>query len=188
MWVLMETDESVMKHSRDDGSKRVRVLFVCMGNICRSPTAEGVFRHLVDEAQLGSLIDVDSAGTHAYHAGEPPDPRSQEEARRRGIDITGQRARQVGVRDFAAFDYVVAMDEQNYRGLSVLCPPAKEGRLYRLCEFAEGCAVDSVPDPYYGGPDGFRNVYDLIELGARGLLARIREKDLKHVGIGAEGG
>jgi protein-tyrosine phosphatase len=177
-----------MMSSSKETSKRVRVLFVCMGNICRSPTAEGVFRHLVDAANLSSQIEIDSAGTHAYHVGEPPDPRSQAEARKHGVDLSGQRARQVTARDFSAFDYVVAMDEENYRGLAALCPPGRGNRLHRLCDFAEGCGVRSVPDPYYGGRDGFGDVYRLIEAGAKGLLARIRERDLNYAGSRAHGG
>lgn len=160
---------------------RVRVLFVCMGNICRSPTAEGVFRHLISEAGLSDRIDVDSAGTYAYHVGEPPDPRSQQEALRHGIDLSGQRARKVHARDFTMYDYIVAMDEDNLSDLHSLCPPRERTRLFRLCEFADGCGVRSVPDPYYGGADGFKDVFELIEAGAKGLLAKIVNEDLADV-------
>ena len=166
---------------------RVRVLFVCMGNICRSPTAEGVFRRLVQDASLSDRIEVDSAGTHAYHVGEPPDPRSQEEAQRHGVDLSRQRARKVALRDFTTYDYIVAMDEDNFAALAAQCPAPEKKRLYRLCDFAEGCGVQSVPDPYYGGANGFRDVYRLIETGAQGLLATIQNEDFGHAGRRAQG-
>ncbi|MGB0713498.1 MAG: low molecular weight protein-tyrosine-phosphatase [Gammaproteobacteria bacterium] len=154
--------------------KKVRVLMVCMGNICRSPTAEGVFTHLVEQAGLADVIDVDSAGTHAYHVGESPDGRSQEAALRRGIDLSAQRARRVSDGDFFEFDYVLAMDGSNYYELEQICPPGYESRLHRFMDFAPDERESEVPDPYYGGARGFEHVLDLVEAASRGLLARIR--------------
>lgn len=156
----------------------VKVLFVCLGNICRSPTAEGVFRKLVDARGLSAQVEIDSAGTGAWHAGESPDSRAQEEARKRGIDISGLRARAVRPNDFTTFDYIVAMDQDNYDDLRSMCPESEQWRLHRHLSFAPGVSTRSVPDPYYGGVDGFRRVYDLVEQGARGLLDRI---EAEHV-------
>ena len=154
----------------------VRVLFVCMGNICRSPTAQGVFEHLVERQGLGSLIDVDSAGTHAYHVGEPPDPRAMQAARKRGIELGRQRARRISEKDFLEFDYVLAMDRSNYDDLLLLAPADHTSKLHLFLTFAPGLAVDEVPDPYYGGITGFERVLDLIEQAALGLLAEIRQQ------------
>lgn len=156
--------------------RRVRVLFVCLGNICRSPTAEGVFRTLVEKQGHGDRIQVDSAGTHAYHIGSPPDARAQAAARQRGIDISGQRGRRVQREDFRAYDYVLAMDEDNYHHLATLCPPGERHRLHFLMDFAPGLGQRDVPDPYYGGVDGFDNVLDMIETASEGLLSRILEE------------
>jgi len=151
-----------------------RVLFVCMGNICRSPTAEGVFRQLVREAGLADRIEIDSAGTHGYHVGEPPDRRSQLAARRRGIELSDLRARQVVVEDFERFDWVLAMDKANLRLLRAMCPPERADRLRLLLSFAPEVGEAEVPDPYYGGDHGFERVLDLVEAGGRGLLAHLR--------------
>ena len=157
--------------------KQVRVLFVCMGNICRSPTAEGVFRKLVSEQGLAQRFEVDSAGTTAWHTGEAPDARSQEEARRHGVDLSNQRSRGVEDGDFGYFDYILAMDAANMKGLRQRCPKAHKGKLHRLCDFADGLGVDEVPDPYYGGPRGFETVYNIIAAGCRGLLDHIDGRD-----------
>jgi protein-tyrosine phosphatase len=154
----------------------IRVLFVCMGNICRSPTAQGVFEHLVEAQGLQPLIHIDSAGTHAYHVGEPPDVRATQAARKRGIDLGGQRARRVSEDDFLDFDYVLAMDRNNYDDLMSLCPPDHRSKLHLLLEFATGRTEDDVPDPYYGGITGFERVLDLIEQATEGLLAEIRQR------------
>ncbi len=150
-----------------------RVLFVCMGNICRSPTAEGVFRHVVERAGLADAIHIDSAGTHDYHIGNPPDARSQAAAARRGYDLSGLRARQVSDSDFAAFDVVIAMDEHNRSLLLQQCPPEHRAKVRLFLDFAEGKVPAEVPDPYYGGPQGFEQVLDLVENAARGLLRKI---------------
>lgn len=156
----------------------VRVLFVCMGNICRSPTAEGVFRDLVESRGLSDKIDVDSAGTLDYHTGQPPDARAQAAARERGVEIGRQRARQAVADDFSSFDYVLAMDRTNRSTLADLCPPGEEHRLHLFSEFCRDAGSADVPDPYYGGPGGFERVLDMIEEGSRGLLDHIRANHL----------
>ena len=156
----------------------VKVVFVCLGNICRSPTAEGVFRALVERAGLDGRITVDSAGTGGYHVGQPPDPRARAAARRRGIEIGRARARQATAADFRAFDYVLAMDRDNHAHLARLCPPGEERRLGLFLDYAPEFGRDDVPDPYYGGGGGFEEVLDLIEAASRGLLDHIRRHDL----------
>ena len=154
--------------------QRVRVLFVCMGNICRSPMAEGVFRHHVREAGLDGLIAIDSAGTHDYHVGEPPDPRAQRAAGRRGYDLAMLRGRQVSSADFLEFDYLLAMDAVNLRALERLCPPQHGHKLKLFMEFGANVAPREVPDPYYGGEQGFERVLDMVEEASQGLLAHLR--------------
>ncbi len=154
--------------------EKARVLFVCMGNICRSPTAEGVFRHLVETGGHTAGIEIDSAGTHSYHAGNPPDVRAQEAARRRGVDLSDLRARRVNADDFHRFDYVLAMDKDNFADLRRICPPGQEHKLRLFLEFAEGRREREVPDPYYGGDSGFEQVLDLVEAASRGLLEEIK--------------
>lgn len=156
-----------------------RVLFVCLGNICRSPTAQGVFEKLVAEAGWQDRIEVDSAGTHAYHAGEPPDERAQMEAARRGVDLSGQRARAIAETDFAEFDFILAMDSSNLAVLEARCPPEYRGRVSRLLDFAGDLDEDDVPDPYYGGQHGFSRVLDLVEAGAQGLLDHLESDRLR---------
>ncbi len=156
----------------------VSVLFVCMGNICRSPTAHGVFRKLVEDEGLGALIDVDSAGTHAYHVGNDPDRRAQATALSRGLDLSDLRARQARAEDFQAFDYVIAMDEENYFSLQGICPAGMEQRLYMFLDFAPDLSEREVPDPYYGGAQGFERVFDMVEAASLGLLLDIRQRYL----------
>jgi protein-tyrosine phosphatase len=151
------------------------VLFVCMGNICRSPTAEGVFRKTVAAGSLDVVIEIDSAGTHAYHIGNPPDPRARRAAEARGIDLSRKRARRVGVEDFARFDLVLAMDELNRAVLMELCPPEYHERVRLFLEFAPHVGRLDVPDPYYGGSNGFEYVLDLAEEGSIGLLEHVRQ-------------
>jgi protein-tyrosine phosphatase len=157
----------------------MRILFVCMGNICRSPTAEGVMRGLVRDAGLEDRIELDSAGTGGWHAGAPPDSRATRAARRRGVVLDGA-ARQVTAADFDRFDLLVAMDRDNLRDLQALAPgPEARDRVRLLREFdpAAVAAGDlDVPDPYYGGPDGFDRVLDLVEAGCRGLLDELRRE------------
>jgi protein-tyrosine phosphatase len=151
-------------------SKKIHLLFVCMGNICRSPSAEGVMRKLVQEAQLASQIVIDSAGTHAFHAGDGPDLRSQAAALMRGIDLSAQRARTVTMADYADFDLLLAMDWDNLHLLQASCPTEHERKCKRLMEFSTRHANPVVPDPYYGGPKGFDEVLDLCEDACEGLL------------------
>ena len=155
---------------------KIKVLFVCMGNICRSPTAQGIFEQLVREAQLEHRIVIDSAGTHAYHVGNMPDERATEAAGRRGVDLTLQRARRIEAADFTQFDYVLAMDRSNLEDLAAICPTPHRAKLRLFLEFAERPDVLEVPDPYYGGAQGFERVLDLVEEGARGLLEDIRRR------------
>ena len=152
----------------------VKVLFVCLGNICRSPTAEGIFRDLVERHGLGREIATDSAGTGGWHVGQPPDSRAQAEALKRGIDISRLRARQVRAADFRDFDHVIAMDRRNHAELDALRPAGGRAQLKLLLEYAPALGRLDVPDPYYGGADGFARVIDMIELAARGLLAAVR--------------
>lgn len=154
----------------------IKVLFVCMGNICRSPMAEGVFRKLVEDAGYAEHIEIDSAGTHAYHVGEAPDTRAQTAAGRRGVDISGLRGRQVDADDLRRFDYVLAMDHDNYERLQALCPEGHEHKVRLFLEYAARFHERAVPDPYYGGASGFDRVLDLIEDAAQGLLAEIRRR------------
>ncbi len=154
-------------------AEKTSVLFVCMGNICRSPTAEGVFRHRVEAAGLADLFLIDSAGTHGYHVGEPPDARSMEHAANRGYDLSAQRSRKVVASDFATFDHVLAMDHDNLRLLEAACPPQHRHKLGLFMAHARRSASDAVPDPYYGGGRGFDMVLDYIEDASDGLIAAL---------------
>ena len=152
----------------------IKVLFVCTGNICRSPTAEGVFKHAIDEAGLADRIATDSAGTGDYHIGEAPDPRAQSAALARGYDISPLCARQVRLRDFGEFDYILAMDESHLRQLKRLSPPEHASKVKLFMDFAGEGAAREVPDPYYGGKQGFERVLDMVEHASRGLLDHLR--------------
>ncbi|MEM8682409.1 MAG: low molecular weight protein-tyrosine-phosphatase [Pseudomonadota bacterium] len=150
-----------------------RVLFVCMGNICRSPTAEGVFRHHVTDAGLLDSLEIDSAGTHAYHVGEPPDRRSRAAAERRGISLAGIAARRVSDDDFERFDLILAMDDDNYRRLVEQADAAFHAKIRLFLDYGK-TPEREVPDPYYGGASGFERVLDLVEDASKGLLATIQ--------------
>ncbi|MFP4294851.1 MAG: low molecular weight protein-tyrosine-phosphatase [Halothiobacillaceae bacterium] len=155
--------------------KKQTVLFVCMGNICRSPTAEGLFRHLIEQAGLLDQVEIDSAGTHSYHVGNPPDPRAQAAALQRGIDLSALRARQVTESDLLRFDHVLAMDEDNLAILRRIATSRGVGHKPRLfLEYAPDLVEREVPDPYYGGDAGFQRVFDLIEAASAGLIAELR--------------
>jgi protein-tyrosine phosphatase len=152
------------------------VLFVCMGNICRSPTAEGVFRTLVAERAPDLGIEIDSAGTHDYHVGDPPDRRAIAAASRRGVDLRSLRARVVEDSDFERFDLVIAMDRLNRAILLDRSPAQYRERVRLFLEFAPAIEEDDVPDPYYGGPVGFEHVLDLAEEASRGLLGEVMSR------------
>jgi len=156
----------------------IKVLFVCLGNICRSPTAHGVFQQLVDEQGVGRQIQIDSAGTHAYHVGKSPDARSQKAALARGVDLSALRARQVCPEDFDEFDYVLAMDESNLENLREICPAGQAAKLELFLKLAPQLPEQEVPDPYYGGGSGFEHVLDLVEAASKGLLEDIRQNRL----------
>lgn len=152
------------------------VLFVCMGNICRSPTAEGVFRHMAETAGLGPHLLLDSAGTHGAHAGEAPDPRSRAVAARRGYDLSAIRARKVSAEDFERFELILAMDGDNLRSLRAQCPAGLQHKLQLLLAFSRRFPDTNVPDPYYGGAGGFERVLDMVEDAGHGLLEHVRSR------------
>jgi protein-tyrosine phosphatase len=154
----------------------IDVLFVCTGNICRSPTAEGVFRKLVAQAGLGERIGTDSAGTHGYHVGEPPDPRAQAVAAKRGYDLSVLRARRIERADFQRFDLILAMDHDHHAILSRMAPAAASHKLRLMMSYARRFRESEVPDPYYGGPQEFERVLDMLEDAAQGLLSSLGSK------------
>ena len=165
-----------MTPAKPPSAARYSVLFVCMGNICRSPTAHGVFEAMVAEAELADQVRVDSAGTHSYHVGAPPDARSQEHALNRGYDLSSQRARQLERQDFADFDLVLVMDWDNLALAQERCPPGQQRKVRRLAEFFREHDSPVVPDPYQGGAQGFEHVLDLVEDGCAGLLRHVRQQ------------
>lgn len=153
---------------------KVSVLFVCLGNICRSPTAHAVFRKMVEDEGLAKQIEIDSAGTAAYHVGKHPDMRSMEVARNRGIEMLDLRARKVDFGDFYQYDYILAMDDENYYNLLDLALPEHKEKVQMFLAYTEEFDETEVPDPYYGGPQGFDHVFDLVDSASRGLLEHIR--------------
>lgn len=157
--------------------KKTRILFICMGNICRSPTAEGVMRKLVNLAGLQDTIEIDSAGTHDYHVGAPPDVRSQAVAKARGYDLSLLRARQVCAGDFADFDLLLAMDHDNLGLLQRRCPKALQSKLQLIMHYADKFPVEEVPDPYHKGAYGFDVVLDYLENACSGLLRHLTQTD-----------
>ncbi|HWW33366.1 MAG TPA: low molecular weight protein-tyrosine-phosphatase [Steroidobacteraceae bacterium] len=154
----------------------MRILFVCLGNICRSPTAEAVLRELAAREAPELTLEVDSAGTAEYHVGQPPDPRTRAAAARRGYDLSALRARTVESTDFERFDLILAMDRDNLKALRRRAPSHSHERLRLFLEFSPDAAPEDVPDPYYGGPNGFEEVLDLVEAAARGLLKHLRQR------------
>lgn len=154
----------------------MRILFVCLGNICRSPTAEVVFRVVAQRTAPELVLEIDSAGTAAYHVGELPDQRTRQAAARRGYDLSTLRARVVEPDDFEHYDLILAMDRENLRVLEHRAPPEARKRLRLFLEFAPDAGVSEVPDPYYGGPNGFEDVLDLIESASRGLVEHLRRQ------------
>lgn len=161
---------------------KIKVLFVCMGNICRSPTADAVFRHYVRDADLEHIIEVDSAGTHAYHIGHPPDQRSQLAAMKRGYQMDDLRARAVNSEDFKVFDYILAMDNENLALLQQRSPKQHHEKIQLFMYYGNNEATETeVPDPYYGGHQGFEVVLDMIEEASHGLLVHLRNKKIKEM-------
>ena len=154
----------------------MKILFVCLGNICRSPTAEAVFRAVAAREAPELLIEVDSAGTAGYHIGEPPDVRTRQAATRRGYDMSPLRARIVELNDFEDFDLILAMDRENLTALHHRAPAHRRDRVRLFLEFAPDATVTEVPDPYYGGPNGFEEVLDLVEAATQGLLQHLRQR------------
>jgi protein-tyrosine phosphatase len=153
--------------------KTIAVCFVCLGNICRSPTAEGVMRHQLTEARLADRVRVDSAGTGNWHIGEAPDERAQQAARQRGYDLSQLRGRQIGAADFERFDLLIAMDDANVAALNRICPPDHRDKIRLLMEFAPQGDAREVADPYFGGADGFEVVLDQCEAACGGLVAAL---------------
>ncbi len=151
------------------------VLFVCTGNICRSPTAEAIFQKLAADAGIAESVTADSAGTHGYHVGEPPDPRAQEAAAKRGYDLSALRARRFEQADFQRFDLILAMDRDHYSILSNMARHSGGHKLKLMMSYARRFADEEVPDPYYGGSQGFERVLDMLEDAARGLLESLRK-------------
>ena len=169
----------MINHNTKNNVNKIKVLFVCMGNICRSPTAEGVFFNQV-QAQGENLLDkfvIDSAGTHAYHINEQPDFRAQSAAKERGVELTHLRARKVVMGDFEDFDYLLAMDTDNYSILIDACPEQHRDKIKYFLDYAPHLEAREVPDPYYGGKYGFERVLDMVEAASEGFL-----KELKNTG------
>ena len=155
--------------------EKIKVLFVCMGNICRSPTAEGVFAKLLKEQNLEAYFGIDSAGTHAYHIGEPPDPRSLHAALERDIQLTHIRSRKVVMGDFEDFDFLLAMDDDNYAALMSVCPDEYKEKISYFLDYAPQLGIREVPDPYYGGKYGFERVLDMTEAASAGFLSMLKK-------------
>jgi protein-tyrosine phosphatase len=155
---------------------KISVLFVCTGNICRSPTAEGVFRKMVTASPLAGKVDIDSAGTHGYHTGSPPDARAIEHAARRGYDLSGLRCRQIGAADFERFDYILAADALNARNLKAACPTRLAHKIEYLLDYGGDEDEYEIPDPYQGDAQDFELALDLIEAGCEGLLEYLTEQ------------
>ncbi|MEE2996657.1 MAG: low molecular weight protein-tyrosine-phosphatase [Pseudomonadota bacterium] len=155
-----------------------RVLFVCTGNICRSPTAEGIFKNLLSERCLTDRIEADSAGIGSWHAGDPPDTRSTETALTHGVDIRDQRARILRPQDFKFFNLLLAMDAGHYTAMNQACPSGLQSRIEMLMKYAPESGISDVPDPYYGSGDGFERVFEMIEIASKGLLDQIESRHL----------
>ncbi len=154
---------------------KIKVLFVCMGNICRSPTAEGVFAALVNKKKLAESFKIDSAGTHAYHIGDAPDLRAQKAARERGVELKHLRARKVKSNDFLEFDHILVMDDDNFASLDADCPEEYKHKLRHFLDYAPHLNAKEVPDPYYGGAYGFERVLDLVEAASEGFISSLQQ-------------
>jgi protein-tyrosine phosphatase len=160
--------------------EKIKVLFVCMGNICRSPTAEGVFTKLVNEKKLAHYFSIDSAGTHAYHIGEQPDARAQHAAAERDIQLSHLRARKVVMGDFEDFDFLLVMDDDNYTTMINACPAHYKHKVQYFLDYAPEITAREVPDPYYGGQYGFEKVLDMVEAASLGFLTSLQSS--KRIG------
>ncbi|MEY4561339.1 MAG: hypothetical protein RLZZ618_616 [Pseudomonadota bacterium] len=171
--------DSFFRKNAVDTPTTCKILMICMGNICRSPTAEAVLRHKLHVAGLGNRVTVDSAGTHAWHVGEAPDARAVARAKLRGYDLSPLKARAVKARDFSEFDLILAMDDENLVALREKCPPTQQPRLHRLTAHATCYQGQDVPDPYYGAPNGFDHVLDMVEDACDGLVRHL-EKTLSR--------
>ncbi len=183
MWSkLLRFSQGVFHSTQNQSGARqeqvlTRILFVCMGNVCRSPMAEGTLRRMLEDAGLGDKVLVASAGTHTFHLGAAPDMRGQIVAGRRGVNLKGIRARRLAEEDFSVFDYLLAMDQENYTYLHELCPqPEYREKIQLLLSYAPHLADREIPDPYYGSQVGFERVMDLLEAGAEGFLLHLRER------------
>lgn len=157
----------------------MKILFVCMGNICRSPSAQGVFEKLIENKGLEEKYTVDSAGTHSYHVGGKPDARSTQSALKRNINISHQRARKISEKDFEDFDYIVVMDNDNHMNVKMICPKKHHHKIYKMMSFSPSSKYTEVPDPYYGGEQGFELVLDLLENASIGLFQYISDQKVK---------
>lgn len=155
---------------------KVKVMFVCMGNICRSPSAEAVFHYNIQTSGLKDYVEVASSGTHDYHVGGPADARSHQAALGRGIDMTSHRAQHFKKEHFEQYDYILVMDRSNYDHVMRMCPNGFQDKVHYFLDFAPQLKVKEVPDPYHGGPEGFENVLDLIEAASAGLMSEIRDR------------
>lgn len=153
----------------------LKVVFVCLGNICRSPAAEGVFKHLVAKESLQSKIEIDSAGTSGYHQGEPADARMRDHAKKRGYSLDS-KSRQFVKEDFDKFDYIIVMDNKNLRDVLALASNDQASKVTTFVQYCENFDIDHVPDPYFGGPAGFENVLDIVEDGCAGLLQQLQKR------------
>ncbi|MGR8929825.1 MAG: low molecular weight protein-tyrosine-phosphatase [Gammaproteobacteria bacterium] len=156
--------------------EKIKVLFVCMGNICRSPTAEGVFSAMLVTQKLTEAFEVDSAGTHAYHVGEAPDLRAQKAARERGVELKNIRARRVRLSDFETYDHILVMDDENHAILYQACPEDHKHKIRHFLDYAPHLNKREVPDPYYGGAYGFERVLDLVEAASEGFIEALRQE------------
>jgi len=156
--------------------KKIKVLFVCMGNICRSPSAEGVFVTSINNKQLANVFEVDSAGTHAYHVGDAPDLRAQKAARDRGVELKHLKARKVNGADFESFDHILVMDDENHAVLTDICPEQHKHKIRHFLDYAPQLQQREVPDPYYGGAYGFERVLDLVEAASEGFIQTLQHE------------
>lgn len=172
IWAVVYVRSMAAFVAKKGNTELQSVLFVCLGNICRSPLAEGIFRHHVEKAGRGEEFHIDSAGTGGWHAGDPPDPRSVEVAALNGIDISGQRARQFVLPDFDRFDLILGMDRNNVGRILQRAPEGARSKVHLFSNFASGAEKD-VPDPYYGGPEGFQNVYQMLSTGCASVLEKL---------------